>query len=64
MEFVGILMTRIYYQLKKSLNVFKERLYESTSRKRFVPAGNLVIFMAQRPNMAESEVRAKFTRAL
>ena len=45
---------------KKSLILFKERLYESTSRKCFVPA-------AQRPNMAvlsESEVRAKFTRIL
>ena len=60
-------MTRIYYQLKISLNMFKERLYESTSRKCFVPAVNLVIFMAQRPNMvvfSESEVRAKFTRML
>ena len=45
---------------KKSLILFEERLYESTSRKCFVPA-------AQRPNMAvlsESEVRAKFTRIL
>ena len=41
--------------------MFKERLYESTSRKCSVPAVNLVIFMAQRLNMAvlsESEVRA------
>ena len=41
--------------------MFKERLYESTSRKCFVPAVNLVIFMAQRLNMAvlsESEVGA------
>ena len=41
--------------------MFKERLYESTSRKYFVPAVNLVIFMAQRLSMAvlsESEVRA------
>ena len=41
--------------------MFKERLYESISRKCFVPAVNLVIFMAQRLNMAvlsESEVRA------
>ena len=41
--------------------MFKEWLYESTSRKCFVPAVNLVIFMAQRLNMAvlsESEVRA------
>ena len=47
--------------------MFKERLYESTSRKCFVPAVNLVIFMAQRPNMAvlsESELRAKLTRIL
>ena len=43
---------------KKSLIFLKEQLYESTSRKCFVPA-------AQRPNIAvlsESEVRAKFTR--
>ena len=32
--------------------MFEERLYESTSRKWFVPAVNLVIFMAQRLNMA------------
>ena len=41
--------------------MFKERLYESTLRKCFVPAVNLVIFMAQRLNMvvlSESEVRA------
>ena len=66
-KFVGILTTRIYYQLKKSLNMFKERFSESTSRKCFLPAVNLLIFMAQRPNMAvlsESEVRAKFTRIL
>ena len=46
---------------KKSLIMFKERLYESTSRKCFVPAVNLVIFMAQRLSMAvlsESEARA------
>ena len=47
--------------------MFKERLYESTSEKCFVPAVKLVIFIAQRLNMAvlsESEVRAKFTRIL
>ena len=47
--------------------MFKDRLYESNSGKGFVPAVKLVIFMAQRPNMAvlsESEVRAKFTRIL
>ena len=46
---------------KKSLNMFEVRLYENTSRKCFVPAVNLVIFMAQRLNMAvlsESELRA------
>ena len=45
---------------RKSLSLFKERLYESTSRKCFVPA-------ARRPDMAvlsESEVREKFTRNL
>ena len=45
---------------RKSFILFKERLYESTSRKCFVPA-------AQRPDMAvlsESEVREKFTRIL
>ena len=64
---VGILTTRTYHKLKKSLNMFKERLYEATSRKCFVPAVNLVILTAKRPNMAvlsESEVRAKFTRIL
>ena len=47
---------------KKSLNMFKEWPYESTSRKCFIPAVNLVIFMAQRLNMAvlsESEVRPR-----
>ena len=52
---------------KKYLNIFKERLYESTSGKCFVPAVKLVIFMTQRPNMAvlsESEVRTNFRRIL
>ena len=45
--------------------MFKEWLYESTSRKCFVPAINLVIFMAQNPNMAvlsASEVYENFMK--
>ena len=61
-KFVGILTTPIYYQLRICL---KSASFESTSRKCFVPAVNLVIFMAQRPNMAvlsESEVCENFMR--
>ena len=63
-KFVGIPTTRIYDQLKKSLNMFKDLLYESTSRKVLAPAANSVIFMAQRPNIAMLIVRAKLTGIL
>ena len=63
-KFVGIPTTRIYDQLKKSLNTFKDLFDESTSRKVLVPAVNSVTFIAQRPNIAMLMVRAKFTGIL
>ena len=44
--------------------MFEDLLYESTSRTVLAHAVNSVIFMAQRPNMAMLQVRAKFTGIL
>ena len=44
--------------------MFEDLLYESTSRKVLSHAVNSVIFMAQRPNIAMSMMRAKFTGIL
>ena len=50
-KFVGIPTTRIYDQLKNSLNMFKDLLYESISQKVLAPAIDSVILMAQRPGI-------------
>ena len=64
MKFVGIRLIQIYYQLKKSLNMFKDLFCGSHSRNFLAPA--VVIFIAQRPseNIALLRGRAKFTRTL
>ena len=67
-RFVGVRPSRIYYQLKKSLNMSKTcLLYGSTSRHFSASEANFVIFMAQRPSanialLSESKVYETFMR--